>query len=168
MSKIELTFIGTDDWSRPVYRDPNGKLWKDVTLGSDIPRLCSASGNDFDGEPDMPFRGEFELKRPNVEVDEELRRQRAEHNARHRREFPEWVKRRGIKVYADAAEAGVETSLKVGDKVTFTNDYGCVFEGHTVLGFHKGEPGESLPENVVYVDLDCYWFPIKLKNLTAE
>jgi hypothetical protein len=63
MSKIEMTFMGTDFWNRPVFRDPSGKLWKDVTLGSDIPSLHSASGNDFDGEPDMPCRyTEIEFK----------------------------------------------------------------------------------------------------------
>ncbi len=63
MGKIELTFIGTDGWDRPVYRDPDGRLWKDVTLGSSTPSLYSASGNDFDGEPDMPCRyTEIEFK----------------------------------------------------------------------------------------------------------
>ncbi len=63
MGKIELTFIGTDGWERPVYRDPDGRLWKDVTLGSNTPSLYSARSNDFDGEPDMPCRyHEIELK----------------------------------------------------------------------------------------------------------
>ncbi len=55
MSKIQMTFIGTDGWDRPVFRDPDGGLWKDVTLGSDTPSLYSACNNDFDGEPDMPI-----------------------------------------------------------------------------------------------------------------
>ena len=38
MKKTDLTFIGIDCWDRPVYRDTNGKLWKD-----------------FEGEPDMPI-----------------------------------------------------------------------------------------------------------------
>jgi hypothetical protein len=54
MSKTKLIFVGIDDWSRPVFRDPDGNLWKDVTLGSGKPALYSASDNDFDGEPDMP------------------------------------------------------------------------------------------------------------------
>ncbi len=65
MSKVELTFIGIDGWDRPVFRDPNGKLWKDVTLGSSTPSLCSAYNNDFDGEPDMPCHYEnIEFKYP--------------------------------------------------------------------------------------------------------
>lgn len=46
MKKKDLTFIGVDYWDRPVYRDPNGRLWKDVTLGSDTPRFCSACNNE--------------------------------------------------------------------------------------------------------------------------
>lgn len=55
MKKTDLTFIGVDYWDRPVYRDPTGRLWKDITLGSDMPRFYSACNNDFEGEPDMPI-----------------------------------------------------------------------------------------------------------------
>lgn len=55
MKKTDLTFIGIDCWDRPVYRDTNGKLWKDITIGSDTPELYSACNNDFEGEPDMPI-----------------------------------------------------------------------------------------------------------------
>lgn len=50
MKKTDLTFIGIDCWDRPVYRDTNGKLWKDITLGSDTPELYSACNNDFEGD----------------------------------------------------------------------------------------------------------------------
>ena len=30
MSKKKLTYIGRDDWSRPLYRDENGRIWVDV------------------------------------------------------------------------------------------------------------------------------------------
>lgn len=56
MKKTDLTFIGVDSWDRPVYRDANGRLWKDITLGSDTPELYSACNNDFEGEPDMPIK----------------------------------------------------------------------------------------------------------------
>ena len=58
----KLRFIGIDSWSRPVYQDESGQLWKDVDLGGGVPSLHSASGNDFDGEPDMPIRDEFEME----------------------------------------------------------------------------------------------------------
>lgn len=56
---LKLQPIGTDFWSRPVYKDQYGHLWKDITLGSKQPELCSAVNNAFDGEPDMPIRRAF-------------------------------------------------------------------------------------------------------------
>jgi hypothetical protein len=60
---LKLRFIGMDSWYRPVYRDESGRLWKDVNLGRGEPALYSASGNDFDGEPDMPPKDTFEIIR---------------------------------------------------------------------------------------------------------
>jgi len=57
----KLTFIGIDDWDRPVYKDETGKLWKDVNLGNGNPYLHSSSNNEFDGEPDTPIKGEYEI-----------------------------------------------------------------------------------------------------------
>jgi len=56
-----LKFIGVDSWNRPVYRDQNGKLWKDVNLGKGTPSLSSSVDNTFEGEPDMPLRDDFEI-----------------------------------------------------------------------------------------------------------
>ena len=57
----KLTFAGIDSWDRPVYRDESGQLWKDVNLGSGEPALHSSVDNDFDGEPDMPITGGYEI-----------------------------------------------------------------------------------------------------------
>ena len=57
----KLQFVGIDDWSVPVYKDETGALWKDVNLGRGAPSLYSALNNDFNGEPDMPIRGEYEI-----------------------------------------------------------------------------------------------------------
>jgi hypothetical protein len=57
----KLKFIGVDDWSRPVYKDNKGKLWKDVNLGNGTPYLHRAVGDGFDGEPDYPISGEFKI-----------------------------------------------------------------------------------------------------------
>ena len=59
MRKLKL--IGVDDWDRPVYQDESGQLWKDTNLGSGEVSLSSSCNNEFDGEPDMPIRGEFEI-----------------------------------------------------------------------------------------------------------
>jgi len=55
----KLKFVGVDGWDRPVYQDESGQFWKDVNLGNGEPYLHSS--DDFDGEPDMPIRGEFEI-----------------------------------------------------------------------------------------------------------
>ncbi len=59
---LVLEPIGIDFWDRPVYKDQFGHLWKDVTLGSPHPQLCSALDDAFDGEPDMPIRKDFIIK----------------------------------------------------------------------------------------------------------
>lgn len=57
----KLFFVGVDSWDRPVYKDQTGKLWKDVNLGCGEPSFHSSSNNEFDGEPDMPIKGIFEI-----------------------------------------------------------------------------------------------------------
>jgi len=57
----QLRFIGVDSWSRPVYRDENGKLWKDLNLGNGTLDLYKSSSNDFEGEPDYPLEDEYEI-----------------------------------------------------------------------------------------------------------
>lgn len=59
MKKLHL--IGIDFWDRPVYKDGSGKIWKDVGLGNGPPSFHSSSNNDFDGEPDMPIKDDFEI-----------------------------------------------------------------------------------------------------------
>lgn len=57
-----MELIGVDDWNRPVYKCiDNGNLWKDITLGSEKPELCSCQ-NTFDGEPDCPIKSNLEIR----------------------------------------------------------------------------------------------------------
>jgi len=56
-----MEFIGIDDWDRPVYKCiETGTLWKDITLGSENPELCTCQNN-FDGEPDCPIKKDLEI-----------------------------------------------------------------------------------------------------------
>lgn len=50
-----LTYITTDSFSCPVYKDQNGKLWKDVNMDEDNPGFNSACNNEIEGEPDVPM-----------------------------------------------------------------------------------------------------------------
>lgn len=54
--------------------------------------------------------------------------------------------------------------FKVGDKVTFTNDYGVEFHDKTVTGFASTvEYGRF-----VFLDIDSWWFPVRPENLTKQ
>lgn len=55
MDKLILTYIGTDSWSRPVYKNEDGNLFKDVDSREHrIPEICTVYGG-FEGEPDTPI-----------------------------------------------------------------------------------------------------------------
>lgn len=78
--------------------------------------------------------------------------------------FRQWRHAHEAEVFDTAAEAGIETSLKVGDKVTFKNWCGVLFPGHRILGFCK--PDER--RGCVFLDVDCFWMPMQLKSLILE
>lgn len=60
MMKKTLTYIGRDDWSRPLYRDENGRIWVDVDPRSDYaPCLCTITDT---GEPCDPMRPDIEVE----------------------------------------------------------------------------------------------------------
>lgn len=81
------------------------------------------------------------------------------------KDFAEWRKWRDEKglppIYDNPADAGIETDFRVGQQVSFTNEYGVRFEPHIIMGFCKPE----LSGRCVYLDYDCYWFPTELKSL---
>lgn len=55
MGKLTLTFIRIDSWGRPVYKNEEGKLFKDVDSRKNRqPEICTVNGN-FNGEPDTPI-----------------------------------------------------------------------------------------------------------------
>lgn len=55
MSKLTLTHIGRDSWSRPVY-ECEGRMFVDVDPRSHRPpEICTKYNNTFDGEPDTPI-----------------------------------------------------------------------------------------------------------------
>ena len=68
--RLELSYIGEDSWSRPVYKDQFGCLWKDIGLGDyEQPSLHAAVNNDFDEEPDQPIGREFVIIKPREKCD---------------------------------------------------------------------------------------------------
>jgi len=74
----------------------------------------------------------------------------------HKEEFEQWAKTHKVESTTD------RTWLKVGDKVTYTNTFGVVFEGHEILGFAP----EDFYGRFIYLDLDCFWMPQQESSLT--
>ena len=58
--------------------------------------------------------------------------------------------------------------LKVGDIVTFVNDYGVIFPGKEVIGFDTSEHNLKQYGNFIHIDTDAYWFPHKRSELIKE
>jgi len=56
----------------------------------------------------------------------------------------------------------VPCDFRLGDRVTFTNDNGVSFNGHRVTGFSPTVEGDG---RFIYLDFDCWWFPVKPENL---
>lgn len=75
------------------------------------------------------------------------------------REFNEWCNRKGYKMN----ETHPSTPLKKGDFVVFTNEYGYTFGPYQIMGFHENLGSDN--EHFVFLNYDCYWFPVTLRNI---
>jgi hypothetical protein len=62
-SKVKtMEYIGDDDWGNHVYKCiETGVLYKDLLGGCTEPELCTC-GNDMDGEPGWPLKGDFKIR----------------------------------------------------------------------------------------------------------
>lgn len=82
----------------------------------------------------------------------------------HSKDFAKWRKKRAIveqPICDNPADAGIETDFRVGQRVSFKNDYDVIFEPLKILGFCKPE----LSGRCVYLNKESYWFPVKLESL---
>ena len=59
--KLNLTFVIMDSWSRPVYKDDNGRLYVDADPGCVYPDIHTKSSNEIDGEPEWPVSADTEI-----------------------------------------------------------------------------------------------------------
>ena len=59
----------------------------------------------------------------------------------------------------------VPCDLKLGDVVTFTNDFGVAFCDLKVTGFTPSGEGHG---RFVYLDKDSWWFPVKPDQLRLQ
>ena len=71
MEKLILTYIGNDDWQRPVYEDQKGNLWKDTEMESlktkKVDKYNFCTSDEYEGEPDTPMA--YIKKYENIEVE---------------------------------------------------------------------------------------------------
>lgn len=61
-NELCVKLVGVDNWYRPVYIDKQGRLYKDVNLGCGVIDLCTASSNDFYGEPEASIGDEIKIR----------------------------------------------------------------------------------------------------------
>lgn len=62
-------------------------------------------------------------------------------------------------------DAPVLCDFEVGDKVTFTNDYGVSFDGLEVIGFSDDD---TFYGRFIHLDTDCYWFPVSPDSIVKS
>jgi len=67
-----------------------------------------------------------------------------------------------LKCLKKEAPAGCEFS--VGDKVTFTNEFGVSFPGRKVIGFEEKE----FNGRFIYLSNEAWWFPVRPSELNME
>ena len=60
-NQLDIKLIGYDDWERPVYRDKNGNLYKDINLSKDSMLLYTTYNNTFYGEPVGKVADNYEI-----------------------------------------------------------------------------------------------------------
>ena len=58
----------------------------------------------------------------------------------------------------------IECDLKIGDIVTFTNEYGVSFPNLIVIGFNK----TLWQDRFIHISTDCAWFPVRRSELTKQ
>lgn len=78
------------------------------------------------------------------------------------KQFTDWVKKENIQVLKELENS----DLKIGDIVTFTNEYGVQFENLEILGFRNNN--DFMPERHVYLNKSSFWFPIKLSEIKKQ
>lgn len=62
----------------------------------------------------------------------------------------------------------VPCEFQKGDVVTVLNGMGVEIPGKRIVGFVREIDPNWRPESFVYLDWDCYWFPVSTDRLTLE
>lgn len=73
--------------------------------------------------------------------------------------FVKWAQDRDMKTIPSKG------GFHVGQKVTYTNDYGVKFKGKTIVGINADD---SFYGRCIHLNTDAYWFPHKPEELKPE
>jgi hypothetical protein len=60
-----------------------------------------------------------------------------------------------------------EIDFKIGDKVSYTNDFGVVFHNLTITAIGCKHELWTYG-NCIYLDKESYWYPVKPESLKLE
>lgn len=93
--------------------------------------------------------------------DREVLARRKQQREIHKQEFKAWAAGKSY-VFSTPEAAGITTDLRVGDIVSFTNDYGVEIAPLEVLGFRSADYWH---EGSIYLNTDGYWCPIRLDRV---
>ncbi|MCY1659302.1 hypothetical protein [Chryseobacterium sp. SL1] len=74
-------------------------------------------------------------------------------------QFNDWVKKENVQVLKKLENS----DFKIGDIVTFTNEFGVQFENLEIIGFRNNK--DFLPDRCVYLNKSSYWFPVKVSEI---
>ena len=55
--------------------------------------------------------------------------------------------------------------FKVGEDVEYTNPQGVKFGPRRIIGFVPDPDPDFLPDNLVYINSDSPWYPVKVSQL---
>lgn len=72
-------------------------------------------------------------------------------------EFTKWAAERNIELVSERG------GFKVGEIVTFNNDFGVSFENNQIIGISKETTSWGA---CVYLNHDSYWHPVKLSSIS--
>lgn len=76
-------------------------------------------------------------------------------------QFKEWAADKGIELTKEL------NGFKVGQSVTYTNDYGVIFKNRIIVGIAKYNqfPNNPKKDSHIFFEESAWWFPSKLTSI---
>lgn len=74
-------------------------------------------------------------------------------------QFNEWANKRDLELIQEL------DGFRVGDIVTYTNEFGISFENRLIVGISKTN---LFYDRRFYIAKDAYWFPVKTEEIQKQ